>query len=115
MGASKVYTLDANGILYPCNLSHGIEWFIQTHGFDFLMENCNIKKSKFNEIYTHNVYLQFYQHVRHHDLNIRNNIQGSICESCEVNEYCQIVCPLEKRINPVNPICGIAISHFNKI
>lgn len=111
MGASSVYTLDADGILYPCNLTHGIEWFRNKYGYEYLLENLNIFNKNFYDLYTSNEYLEFYKYVRSKDLCIRDRIVNKVCSSCDESIYCQVACPLENDIIAMSELCKLALIH----
>lgn len=82
MGGSKVYFIDADGIVYPCNLPEGICYFDQSNDHQKLLQECNIKTGQFSDIYTRKEYLDFFQYVRKRDLSRRKRFCQTICGKC---------------------------------
>jgi len=111
MGGSSVFTLDATGVLYPCNLTHGIEWFNKKYSFRYLFEHNNILSKSFDEIYTSKNYLDFFQFVRANDLKSKEYTNIKICSNCEVSQYCHTNCPLDNYVATSPKICEAALQH----
>ena len=114
MGSSSVFYLDADGILYPCNLTQGIEWFRARLNLDYLNMNCNVKTKPFGEIYSSAEYLEFFQHVRFRDISIEKRVRNTVCSSCSEFKWCQVACPLEDDIIAASNLCKIATEHFRQ-
>lgn len=101
MGGSIVYFIDADGILYPCSLPNGMNYFLKKYSKPYLLEYCSIKRSSFSELYVKKEYLDFYQCVREHQRNLEIFLKNSNCDNClySLQGLCGNTCPInfEKR------------------
>ncbi|SHH25225.1 Radical SAM superfamily enzyme, MoaA/NifB/PqqE/SkfB family [Caloranaerobacter azorensis DSM 13643] len=116
MGGSSVFFLDADGILYPCNLPSGIKYFRKINTYKELLKNCNIKYKRFQDIFTRNEYLKFFQYVRSRDLTARERFSNFICNECPFAKYnlCGISCPLETKRYPHSALCELLVKNETK-
>lgn len=110
MGSSRVMYLDSDGIIYPCNLPPGINWFKDVFGYQYLRKNCSILSRSFQDIYSSPEYLEFFQYVRSRDLTVRKRLIEGICIDCSESPWCQIACPMETNTNPLKQLCELALN-----
>ena len=94
MGGSSAYFIDADGILYPCNIPTGIRYFRTHTGLN--IKKYNLKDNLFSEIYWKRQYLSFFQMARENDTNDKKGFLDSFCHSCyfSKNKICSNSCPL---------------------
>lgn len=71
MGGTYTYFLDADGILYPCNLPNGIVWFKER--IKNKISKYSVLYNKFSDIIKQQAFQDFYKEVRKKDIN------GYIC------------------------------------
>lgn len=93
MGGSSTYFVDADGILYPCNMPVGIKHFRTV--CKSYSEN-NLHSRLFSELYWTDSYLSFFQMARKNDTSITKGFQDSFCASCyfAAHKICGNACPL---------------------
>lgn len=99
MGGSFTYFLDADGILYPCNLPSGINWFKNNVLGKNSDEAYNLKFNSLKSVLSMVGYQHFFEYVRKRDLDNCYTKTEDICKNCIylLSHKCNIGCPCSSK------------------